>query len=135
MNKQVLMILTGILLTGTAMAAFISEKMKTTVMCTDVRIAMNDSLAAGIEIGGLKRHNAVTIYTQKINGKTTLIKQGSVDVFRYLKSSENLEKYSGRGLELNISKVKDKHGAFPATLHAELEGKKFAANLMCSPTR
>ncbi len=137
MNKQIFIILAGILITGTAMAAMMSDKMKTTVMCKDARIGMNGGLAASIEVGGIKRHTAVTVYTQKINGKTTFIKQGSSDVSHLIPTrvGENQDKYLSKNLELTISRVKDQRsGQFPANLSANLEGQKFAAKLLCAST-
>ncbi|MDZ4678569.1 MAG: hypothetical protein SGI74_13810 [Oligoflexia bacterium] len=138
MNKQIFIILAGILITGTAMAALMNDKMKTTVMCKDARIAMNGGLATGIEVGGLKRHTAVTLYTQKINGKTTLVKQGSLNVSHFIptQSGVNQDKYTGENIELTVSRVKDQRsGKYPASIKANLEGQKFAANLLCHSTR
>ena len=114
------------------MCAIVAERMKTVAVCKDVRIGMDGGIGAAVEEGGLTPHFAISLFSEHRKGHRKLktldivpdfSSSGEQDVFKAAEAPE---------FRLIIAKNRTINGRFPASLEANLEGKKLRVKLACT---
>jgi hypothetical protein len=129
MNKGIVVVLAGLLLTFSAMGALMAEKMQVTKVCKDVRVAMDGAIDAVVETGGLT--SAKTMVTLFRHHNRQKIKMDSIEVRPY-RDSSGVDTYAGENVQLRVaSQINPKTGRQPASLQGEVNGERFQIPLGC----
>jgi hypothetical protein len=122
------MLVMGLLIAASAMAAFISERKHVMESCKDIRVAMDGGYSAVVESGGLNPSTQITIY-QEHNRKKVKIDKIPVEVES---NHEGLSTYVGEKLKLVFhKKTQSSTGRQIASLQGEVKGEKVSATLTC----
>src|SRR5579862_2620214 len=94
------MLVMGLLIAASAMAAFISERKHVMESCKDVRVAMDGGYSAVVESGGLNPSTQITIY-QEYNRKRIKVDKIPVEIEA---NHEGLRTFVGQNLKLELHK-------------------------------
>ncbi len=122
------MLIMGILIAASAMAAFLSERKHVIESCKDVRVAMDGGYSAIVESGGLNPATQITIY-QEHNRRRVKVDKVPVEIQA---NHEGLSTYVGEKLKLVFhKKVQASTGRQIASLQGEVKGEKVSATLTC----
>jgi hypothetical protein len=129
-TKNLSVVVVLVLITVSAMAALVAEKMRPVKVCKDVRVAMDGAIDAVVENSGLSNRYAVTLFKNKNYKK---IKIGTIDVApEVVAKGRAADSYLGDGLRLTIGKnVNPKTGRQPASLQGEIEGQQVSVAMGC----
>jgi hypothetical protein len=130
--KQFSLVIIGILITATAMAAIVAEQMKVVTVCKDVRVGMDGGIGAAIESGGLTPHMSVSLFIEHYRGHDKL---KTVAVNRSLSQSLKHDVFTSPEapeFKLVVANNTNSKGRFPASLEANVDGKKVAIKLACT---
>jgi hypothetical protein len=118
----------GILIAASAMAAFVADRKHVMESCNDLRIAMDGGYSAVVESGGLNPSTQITIY-QEHNRKRIRIDKVPVD---FQPNGEGQSTYVGEKLKLVVhNKKQSSTGRQLASLQGEVKGEKVSATLSC----
>jgi hypothetical protein len=128
MNKTALLA-AGLLITASAMAALVAEKMEITKTCNDVRVAMDGAIDATVEKGGLTSPKWVVTLFKHHNYKK--YKLDSIEVNPAIGAGDT-QAFVGQNLKLTVSNKINKSGRQPASLMGEVGGEKVSVNLGCT---
>ena len=122
------LLIMGILIAASAMAAFVAERKHVMESCKDVRVAMDGGYSAVVESGGLNPSTQITIY-QEHNRKRVKVDKMVVELEP---NSEGLTNYVGHKLKLVLhKKTQSSTGRQIASLQGEVKGEKVSATLSC----
>jgi hypothetical protein len=122
------MLIMGVLIAASAMAAFVAERKHVMESCKDVRVAMDGAYSAVVESGGLNPSSQITIY-QEHNRKRVKIDKMVVEVEP---NGEGFNSYVGDKLKLVLhKKMQSSTGRQIASLQGEVQGEKVSATLSC----
>lgn len=117
------------LVTASAMAALVADKMHVVTTCKDVRVAMDGAIDAVVESGGLNRQRTAVTLFKSHNRKKIKIQTVEVN----MQQAKSGMYYMGENLRLSVGKnVNSKTGRQPAYLQGEVEGEKLNIAMGCT---
>jgi len=123
------MVVMGLLIAASSLAAFVADRKHVTESCSDVRIAMDGAYSAIVESGGLNPSSQITIY-QEFNRKRIKVDKIPVNL---QPNNEGQSTYSGERLKLVLhNKTQPSTGRQIASLQGEVRGEKVSATLSCA---
>ena len=115
-----------------AMTALGIDHSRSVVVCHDVRLYMEGSFDAKVEMGGLTPHSDVTIY-RLVNMKNTKLVTESVSVERRIVKGISGEVFYSPLLTFFIPDLKnDNSKPHSANLEANLPHEKVSASMICT---